>query len=64
MTASQSEFLALSREYQHRVGADFDSADCSAIEYLRRIGAGNLQAYADTLAAGERYRAAHSKGTP
>lgn len=56
-TAAQSEYLALSREDQQRVNADFCGADCSAIEYMRRIGAGNLQAYADCLAAGERRRA-------
>lgn len=52
-TAGQSEFLALSRADQHNILRDFADAlvedNCGAIEYLRRIGAGNLQAYADCI---------------
>lgn len=54
-TAAGAEYLALSREDQARVAADFAAAlaedNCSAIEYTCRIGAGNLQAYADCLRA-------------
>lgn len=42
-----------------RLIADYESADCSAKEYCRRIGTGNLRSYLDTLAAGERYNARH-----
>ena len=52
-TAAGAEYLKLSREDQARVAADFAAAlaedNCSAIEYARRIGTGNLQAYADCL---------------
>lgn len=52
-TAAGSEYLALSRADQERVAADFAAAlaedNCCAIEYMQRIGRGNLQAYADCL---------------
>ena len=51
--AAGSEFLALTRADQDNVAADFAAAlaedNCGALEYMRRIGRGNLQAYADCL---------------
>lgn len=56
-TAAGREYLNLSREDQARVAADFAAAlaedNCGAIEYMRRIGAGNLQSYANCLRAGK-----------
>jgi hypothetical protein len=40
-----------------RLLADYADAGCSAKEYARRIGSGNLRSYLDTLASGERYNA-------
>ena len=54
-TVAGSELLALSRADQDNVAADFAAAlaedNCGAVEYMRRIGSGNLQAYANCLRA-------------
>lgn len=61
MTAAQSEWFKLSRNAQQDLLADFELAiaedGIGAIEYMRRIGSGNLQSYANVLAAGHRRKA-------
>lgn len=50
-----AEWRSLSAEDRENVAHDFSDAmredQCTGLEYARRIGAGNLQSYADVMRA-------------
>jgi hypothetical protein len=54
--AFKDELHKLSLKMVSAIVDDFRSAQCSATEYARRIGRGNLRSYADVLASSSRER--------